>query len=433
MDSVFISHSHRDDRGVDALANAFRDNGIRPWVSRDEIRKGDAFPLEISRAIASAGALVLYQTHRARLSEWVVSEIAYAQHNRVPIIVAEVNPVPGNHSLSFLATQAAAVVRKNLGSPSRFHNQVVTTTKDKLRRAGPVLAILNSKGGVGKTSLSANVFFTLACMKPARVLLIDLDPQHNLTQMILPQGEMDDLQESEQTIIGAFEPSKITNAASPSADFTILNTDESYEPPSPPDIAWRGSHSRLQGAFDLVCGQVATVKYTVRHSPEKLQVCKNRFMQFVSTARSQYDCVVIDCNPSFSFLTECALETCSHIISPVTPDTFALRGLVALRNITTALYPTVVPDQLVLVNSFKRGSAPSDVETQLRTSRNYGERTLSARIPESAYMKTPNRDDAPENPLDTLAYARSGPYSDEMHAALEAVAEELAFRVGIRG
>ena len=65
---------------------------------------------------------MLYQTHRARLSEWCISEIAYAQHNRVPIIIAEVNAVPDNHSLRFLATQAAAVVRKNLGGLNRAEN-----------------------------------------------------------------------------------------------------------------------------------------------------------------------------------------------------------------------------------------------------------------------------------------------------------------------
>jgi chromosome partitioning protein len=174
------------------------------------------------------------------------------------------------------------------------------------------------------------------------------------------------------------------------------------------------------------------VKYTVRHTPDRLQVCKSRFMQFVANARALYDCVVIDCNPSFSFLTECALETCSHIISPVTPDTFALRGLVALKNITEALYSGVVPEQHVIVNCYRRGAQISDVEQQLRNSSYYGSRVLNSRIPQSAYMTTPNRDEAPENPLATLAFARSGPFADEIHHAIEEAANELAGRITIR-
>src|SRR5882672_5830994 len=59
-------------------------------------------------------------------------------------------------------------------------------------RAGHRLTIYNHKGGVGKTTLSVNIGAALA-EKGARVLLIDSDPQCNLTSFFLPDAEVDEL------------------------------------------------------------------------------------------------------------------------------------------------------------------------------------------------------------------------------------------------
>jgi len=48
----------------------------------------------------------------------------------------------------------------------------------------PVLSILNMKGGVGKTTVSAHVMRVLYHRYQKRILLVDLDPQFNLTQAL---------------------------------------------------------------------------------------------------------------------------------------------------------------------------------------------------------------------------------------------------------
>jgi chromosome partitioning protein len=50
---------------------------------------------------------------------------------------------------------------------------------------GPVIAVLNLKGGVGKTTLAAHVFRELFVAKRLSILLVDLDPQYNLSQQLL--------------------------------------------------------------------------------------------------------------------------------------------------------------------------------------------------------------------------------------------------------
>lgn len=57
----------------------------------------------------------------------------------------------------------------------------------------PVVAVLNMKGGVGKTTLSANIFRVLFERRQAGTLLLDLDPQFNLTQALFTRSAYDKL------------------------------------------------------------------------------------------------------------------------------------------------------------------------------------------------------------------------------------------------
>ncbi|MBK6705887.1 MAG: hypothetical protein IPG56_20465 [Caulobacteraceae bacterium] len=122
----------------------------------------------------------------ARLSEWVISEIAYAQHNRVPIIVAEVNAVLAITHLRFWRRKRQR--SQDLAAQHDSTRKLLTTTRQV--RRGDLFSLFSQKAAWAKNRC-LNVFFTrMRKAGVAGVLLIDLDPQHNLTQMILPQGEM---------------------------------------------------------------------------------------------------------------------------------------------------------------------------------------------------------------------------------------------------
>jgi cellulose biosynthesis protein BcsQ len=55
----------------------------------------------------------------------------------------------------------------------------------------PVVAFMNLKGGVGKTTLAGNTIRSLADIEKLKILLIDLDSQCNLTQMFCSAEEID--------------------------------------------------------------------------------------------------------------------------------------------------------------------------------------------------------------------------------------------------
>jgi chromosome partitioning protein len=102
-----------------------------------------------------------------------------------------------------------------------------------------------------------------------------------------------------------------------------------------------GAHLRL------VPGDFGLVKYSLVDQASALAPVKTRFKQFVKGTRTQTDLVRIDCNPSSSFMTLCALEVATHLLVPVRPDRFSMLGLELLDSFVTDL-PTLAtkPKQL---------------------------------------------------------------------------------------
>ena len=75
-------------------------------------------------------------------------------------------------------------------------------------RLAPVVSILNMKGGVGKTTISAHVMRVLYHHYRVKTLLIDLDPQFNLTQTLIARSRYDNLKKDEKTVFSVMEPAQ---------------------------------------------------------------------------------------------------------------------------------------------------------------------------------------------------------------------------------
>jgi chromosome partitioning protein len=67
----------------------------------------------------------------------------------------------------------------------------------------PVVAVLNMKGGVGKTTISAHVFRLMYKKLQAGTLILDLDPQFNLSQALFTRKRYEKLKEEGKTIFSA--------------------------------------------------------------------------------------------------------------------------------------------------------------------------------------------------------------------------------------
>ena len=187
--------------------------------------------------------------------------------------------------------------------------------------AAPVCAVLNMKGGVGKTTLAANVAREIFGSKLVSVLLIDLDPQFNLTQQLIKESLYEELVSEDKTALRMFEPP-------PASDFFDVNT-STLDPPSAKDIAisLRYLIKTPEKTISLIAGTFELTKYSFVEDGTKLNHAKNFFKKFISQARSDWDLIVLDMNPSSSFLTYAGLSVATDVLSPVRPDKFSMLGL----------------------------------------------------------------------------------------------------------
>ena len=159
-----------------------------------------------------------------------------------------------------------------------------------------VVAVANQKGGVGKTTTAINLATSIA-RTGRRVLLIDLDPQGNLTSGIGLRG---------QRAPGGTVYEALLSDADP-ASFLA--------PTTVPSMFLVPTDRNLTGAeIELV------------PMPER----ERRLKRVVDGLRSSFDFVFIDCPPSLGLLTLNALVAADAVLIPLHCEYFALEGLADL-------------------------------------------------------------------------------------------------------
>jgi hypothetical protein len=146
----------------------------------------------------------------------------------------------------------------------------------------PVVAVLNMKGGVGKTTLSANIFRVLFERRRAGTLLLDLDPQFNLTQALFTRTSYDKLKLAGKTILPVMEPPSNVGL------FDVATS--KMPPPAASEINF--SHFYFKSAptehLDIVPGDFGLVKYSLMNDSKKLDGVRDRFLRFIEQEKANY-------------------------------------------------------------------------------------------------------------------------------------------------
>jgi chromosome partitioning protein len=189
-----------------------------------------------------------------------------------------------------------------------------------------VVSVINYKGGVGKTTLTANIGAELAA-RGRKVLLVDLDPQASLTYSFYRPADFDE----QPTIRSWFEAFVTTRT--PESLFKYVLAPHTVNAVVQP----------LGGHLHLVASQLGLVDVDLdlaaglggsrfqRSSPRFLQVYRLLADALAEPNFGGYDTVLIDCPPNFNLVTRTALVASDHVVVPARPDYLSTLGIDLLR------------------------------------------------------------------------------------------------------
>ncbi|MEL6857627.1 MAG: AAA family ATPase [Pseudomonadota bacterium] len=363
MSQLFIAHGHRDIDPLLQVHEAMRRASIPTWYTPAGSKDTD--PDSVNEAIDNAfGMLVLVSASSIR------SKAVQAQLERAVARGLKLFPIRADNArLSKLFRTTLADQLTDSLTDEGALDRLVTAVKARYERRCPVISVMNLKGGVGKTTIASQVFGTWQAKLGGRTLLIDLDPQYNLTQTFFDMEHADASSAIDKSVISLFERSRMhqLDARSPADSWSHINT-EPFEPVDRTKI----SHNLLSGEgapggrFDLISGQFEISKYAFAPSPQSLAIVGANFRRMIDYYRSEYDLIVFDTNPNATFLTRCALEAADRVLTPMHPDVYSLRGVKLLHQvIQEQISEEKRPDLSVLFNTVGR-SEQSNFEADAR-------------------------------------------------------------------
>lgn len=236
-----------------------------------------------------------------------------------------------------------------------------------------IISIFNNKGGVGKTTLTFHLGHALAELGH-KVLMIDLDPQCNLTILAMDEERIHEIWEAEDDFISDYRAKK---DASTHADWAKLISESRsihflLKPAEDGADEMEGLPPPIQLAdnLDLIPGRLSVHQYeeTIARrwsdvylgNPLAIRTVTRPRELAVAYARARgYEYVIMDTSPSLGILNKIIISTADGFLVPCMPDMFSLYGI---RNIGNALATWQKEFETIyhLVSSEKRRSFPTN-------------------------------------------------------------------------
>ena len=216
-----------------------------------------------------------------------------------------------------------------------------------------VMAIINQKGGVGKSTTAINLSAALGELGK-QVLLVDLDPQGNSSSCL------------------GIEKSQVHNCV-----YDVLLNDVAIEDVIIPDVG--EGLDLVPATINLAGAEVELVSEMAR---------ENRLKDAVGSLRGKYDYIFIDCPPSLGLLTVNALVAADKLLIPIQCEFYALEGVTKLldsmKRVKTRLNPTLDIFGVLLTMYDSRTTLSRQVVEEVRSY--FGKTVFTTLIPRTVKL-----------------------------------------------
>jgi len=211
------------------------------------------------------------------------------------------------------------------------------------------VSMINMKGGVGKTTLTFNLAWYSAWQANLKVLVVDLDPQSNLSQYFMgAEKYLEYLASDKSTIVDIFEQfssPKIGNG-SPS-------------PLNPNNVIHKLFKWHDGSLLDIIPSRLE-LSWTLKNPTEKAHLLP----KFLAGVSGNYDLILIDCAPTESILTTAAYRSSRYVGVPVKPEFLATIGFPLLARSLKEFKLMHQDQQLdiagVIFNDMRRSGTPQE-------------------------------------------------------------------------
>lgn len=307
-----------------------------------------------------------------------------------------------------------------------------------------IIAVINYKGGVGKTTITANLAAELA-WRGYRVLVLDLDPQASMTFSFVKPDEWEDKLAKDKTIKAWFE--SFSSGSPVPLDSLIIE---------PTTVKEQLSE---KGQLHLISSHLGLINIDLELATElggaSLKQSKKNFLKvhrrladgLSRIGKKGYDVILIDCPPNFNITTKTAIVASDSILIPAKPDYLSTLGIDYLIRSLNEL----VSDYNEYANSDAGNSelsiGPKILGVVFTMIQIYRDQPISVQRPFIAQTKRLNvpvfnsriREnktlfaDAPQYGVPVVLHSHSVDTYRDVVTELENFADEFASKMGLRG
>jgi cellulose biosynthesis protein BcsQ len=194
---------------------------------------------------------------------------------------------------------------------------------------GSVIATVNMKGGVGKTTLTVNLATCLAKLHGFKVLVVDLDTQISATLSLVPPQDFAKIRREKKTI--SYLVSKILK---PNYRYKFNIEDTITR-----DVCWIKGLDLLSGDIDIYDEFLVSEKLheeTTKDSNADFLDVWNGFeasliKDILAPVVDEYDFIILDCAPGYNLLTRSGIMASDYYIMPARPEPLSLVGMQLLE------------------------------------------------------------------------------------------------------